>query len=85
MAAYCNHMKKVLIPKENESDLDEVEDIVRKSVEFLSFENVADVLAAALRYPPKQTQTSKEEPAVKKDYNEIPPPANYIAQQGEQV
>lgn len=85
MAAYCNHMKKVLIPKENESDLDEVEDIVRKSVEFLSFENVADVLAAALRYPPKQTQTSKEEPAVKKDYNEIPLPANYIAQQGEQV
>lgn len=48
MAAYREGMKLVLIPKGNEPDLYEVDDEVKKSLEFLPVTNLSQVLEAAL-------------------------------------
>ena len=44
MAAYREGMKTVLIPKDNVSDLYEVDDEVKKNLEFLPMSNLAQVL-----------------------------------------
>ena len=51
MAAYREGMKTVLIPKDNEPDLYEVDDEVKKNIEFLPMSNLSQVLAAALLKP----------------------------------
>ena len=51
MAAYREGMKTVLIPKDNVSDLYEVDDEVKKNIEFLPMSNLSQVLAAALLKP----------------------------------
>ena len=51
MAAYREGMKTVLIPKDNLSDLYEVDDEVKKNIEFLPMSNLSQVLAAALLKP----------------------------------
>lgn len=48
MAAYREGMKLVLIPKGNEPDLYEVDDEVKKNLEFLPVTNLSQVLEAAL-------------------------------------
>ncbi len=48
MAAYKNKIKLVVIPKENESDLFDVDPIVKENVEFVCAEKLDDVFAAAL-------------------------------------
>ncbi|MGN0633633.1 MAG: endopeptidase La [Oscillospiraceae bacterium] len=48
MAAYKSGVKTVIIPKANKPDLDEVDDIVKQSVEFITADRIEDVLAAAL-------------------------------------
>lgn len=48
MAAYRKGMKLVLIPKGNEPDLYEVDDEVKKNLEFLPVTNLSQVLEAAL-------------------------------------
>lgn len=48
MAAYREGMKLVLIPKGNEPDLYEVDDEVKKDLEFLPVTNLSQVLEAAL-------------------------------------
>lgn len=48
MAAYRERMKLVLIPKGNEPDLYEVDDEVKKNLEFLPVTNLSQVLEAAL-------------------------------------
>lgn len=48
MAAYKNKIKQVIIPVENESDLYEVEPIVKENVEFILAEKLDDVFSAAL-------------------------------------
>ena len=53
MAAYREGMKLVLIPKGNEPDLYEVDDEVKKNLEFLPVSNLSQVLAAALLQPKK--------------------------------
>lgn len=53
MAAYREGMKLVLIPKDNEPDLYEVDDEVKKNLEFLPVSNLSQVLAAALLQPKK--------------------------------
>ena len=44
-------MKTVLIPKDNVSDLYEVDDEVKKNIEFLPMQSLSQVLAAALLKP----------------------------------
>lgn len=36
MAAYTHHMKTVIIPAENEADLDEVDGVVKENVQFVT-------------------------------------------------
>ena len=48
MAAYKSGMKKVLIPMDNVSDLEKLDDAVKKSIEFVPVENVEEVLKHAL-------------------------------------
>ena len=51
MAAYREGMKTVLIPKDNEPDLHEVDDEVKKNLTFLPMQNLTQVLNAALLKP----------------------------------
>lgn len=48
MAAYKAGIKTVIIPKENEPDLEEIDDVVKNSVTFISAERIDTVLENAL-------------------------------------
>ncbi len=48
MAAYRNGIRTILIPADNVSDLEEVDDTVKQAVMFLPMHHVSEVLAAAL-------------------------------------
>lgn len=48
MAAYVEGIKTVIIPKANESDLDEVDEKVKNNIKFIFAETADDVLKAAL-------------------------------------
>ncbi len=48
MAAYKNKIKQVIIPAQNESDLYEVEPVVKENVEFVLAEKLDDVFSVAL-------------------------------------
>ena len=53
MAAYREGIKTVLIPKDNESDLYEVDEEVKKAVTFVPVTNLQQVLEKALIRPGK--------------------------------
>ena len=57
MAAYREGMKTVLIPKDNVSDLYEVDDEVKKNLTFLPMQNLTQVLNAALLKPTSAKKT----------------------------
>lgn len=57
MAAYRAGIKTVIIPKENEADLDEVDDVVKNNIHFISAEKIQTVLDNALVFPVKKTRT----------------------------
>ena len=48
MAAYKNGLKTVIIPKENESDLEKIDDVVKKSIKFVKVTDVSEVLEASI-------------------------------------
>lgn len=48
MAAYKAGAKTVIFPKENEPDLDDVDDVVKENISFIPAENIATVLDNAL-------------------------------------
>ena len=51
MAAYRNGIQTVLIPAENQKDLEEIDQTVRQALHFVPVEQVDEVLAEALAYP----------------------------------
>ncbi|NMB30079.1 MAG: endopeptidase La, partial [Clostridiales bacterium] len=51
MAAYKSGVKKVIIPRGNEADLAEVDDVVRENIEFVLVDDVKSVLELALVSP----------------------------------
>ena len=53
MAAYKNNIKKVIIPKQNSSDIKEFDDEVKGSVEFVEVNDVGEVLSLALNLADK--------------------------------
>ena len=59
MAAKCNGIRTVIIPRENQRDLAEIDPVVRASLRFVAAETVDVVLAEALSYP--ETAAAKEE------------------------
>lgn len=74
MAAYKAGIKTVIIPIANKPDLDEVEDVVKTSVNFVFAETLEDVLETALvkkpenpheKYASKLTKKSKKEKAIR--------------------
>ena len=65
MAAYREGMKTVLIPKDNEPDLYDVDEEVKKNLTFLPMQNLSQVLAAAL-LKPKAAKSTAGHPRTKK-------------------
>ncbi len=72
MAAYKNKMKTVLIPQDNVPDLEKVDEVVKKNIEFIPVSTLDEVLNLALTKPKKspksknkvvEIQESKEETA----------------------
>ena len=51
MAAYRNGIQTVLIPAENQKDLEEIDQTVRQALHFVPVEQVDEVLAEALASP----------------------------------
>ena len=64
MAAYRSGMKTVIVPAENEPDLQDIDPTVRENVEFVIAETMDTVLQTALRRPAKD---GKAEAAVVTD------------------
>ena len=58
MAAYREGMKTVLIPRDNEPDLYDVDEEVKKNLTFLPMQNLSQVLAAALLKPKAAKSTA---------------------------
>ena len=65
MAAYREGMKTVLIPKDNEPDLYDVDEEVKKNLTFMPMQNLSQVLAAAL-LKPKASKSTAGRPRTKK-------------------
>lgn len=49
MAAYCNQIDTVIIPKQNESNLAEIDAVVRDNVKFVPADSIRTVLNTALK------------------------------------
>ncbi len=63
MAAYRAGIKTVCIPKENEPDIDELDDVVKQNIRFVVAEDISTVLDAALAVPnvsPKKKGSMKK-------------------------
>ena len=65
MAAYKNSIKQVVIPKDNESDLFEVDPIIKENVEFICAEKLDDVFSVALCVEKTQKIDLKHAPSFK--------------------
>ena len=65
MAAYKNNIKQVVIPKDNESDLFEVDPIIKENVEFICAEKLDDVFSVALCVEKTQKIDLKHAPSFK--------------------
>ncbi len=65
MAAYRAGVKTVCIPKENEPDIEELDDVVKQNIRFVVAEDISTVLEAALVIPnctPKKRGSMKKKP-----------------------
>lgn len=71
MAAYKNGINTVIIPKQNEPDINEIDPAVKSSVNFIPVENITEIiaLATAEHTKPKKSDWSKINPAFKKSDN----------------
>lgn len=66
MAAYKAGVKTVIIPKENEGDLDEVDEAVKLGLEFVFAEDISQVLDTALVHKAKKVKNDLPYEVVKK-------------------
>lgn len=64
MAAFKNGIKTVIIPKANEPDLEEVDDVVKENVSFIPVESFSEIISIALK------NTNK---VAEKDWNKVNP------------
>ena len=86
MAAYREGMKLVLIPKDNESDLYEVDDEVKEHLQFMPVSTLKQVLDTALlkpaakSLPARRTRTRKS--SSKNGEAILPPPSDKTPQPG---
>ena len=61
MAALRHGIRTVIIPKDNERDLEEIDQTVRRQLNFISAQTVDTVLEAALNRQPEQNTTILQE------------------------
>lgn len=59
LAAHRSGLRKIVLPKRNEADLEDLPEEVLKSLEFVFVETVDDVLAAALEPAPEKPSLEK--------------------------
>jgi len=59
LAAHRNGLRKIVLPKRNEADLEDLPEEVLKSLEFVFVETVDDVLSAALEPVPEKPSSEK--------------------------
>lgn len=69
MAAYKNGMKTVLIPEDNAPDLEKVNEIVKKSIEFIPVSTLDEVLSIALKSDTKKVKVEKKNDVKKNAMN----------------
>lgn len=62
LAAHRSGLKKIILPKRNEIDLEEVPEEVREELEFIYAETVEDVFQEALSPLPKRKRKSRKKP-----------------------
>ena len=60
MAAYRHGIKTVIIPEENKSDLDEVENVVKENIRFVLADNLETVFENALIQKKKEKKITSE-------------------------
>ena len=60
MAAKRGGIRKVLIPRENEKDLEEIDPTVRQALDFELVESIDAVFRAAIRWPEPETGKTEE-------------------------
>ena len=83
MAAYREGMKLVLIPKDNESDLYDVDEEVKQNLQFVPVSTLAQVLDIALLKAPKPLPARRTRARKPKAADAIlPPPADKTPQPG---
>ena len=61
MAALRNGIHTVIIPKDNESDLEKIDQTVRSALTFIPVSHVDQVLAEALEKPPLAAPAKADE------------------------
>ena len=66
MAAYKAGVKTVIIPKENEADLDDIDETVKDNVRFIPAEKIQTVLDNALVFPAKTAKKTGKAPRQKR-------------------
>ncbi len=83
LAAYNAGISTVLIPKDNERDLDEIDRTVRASLRFIPCSDVSEVLSAALAEAPimlPEISQPKRDPGEVADINAVNSIGNIIGQ-----
>ena len=79
MAAFRNGVKTVIIPADNAKDLEEIDQTVRKALQFILVERADQVLAHALNRPVEAVPARKRgRPRKNEELPAVPP-----ASQGE--
>jgi ATP-dependent Lon protease len=69
LAAHRFGLKTVILPKRNESDLEELPEEVRKDMKFIFVETVDEVLKAALELAARQRKLAKSRDGKEKKEN----------------
>lgn len=64
MAAYRNGIRTVIIPEKNVPDLHEVDEVVKKNIEFVPAGTLDTVLKTALVYKPEYDESQQEQNSV---------------------
>ena len=62
IAAHRNRIRKIIIPAENEAELEEINEEIRKDLEFIPVHTVDEVLAVAMSPLPKPQSPKKTPP-----------------------
>ena len=73
MAAYLAGVRTILIPKENEADMEEIAQVVRDNVKIIPVSSADEVLHIALAEDPFDREESEVSPVGDEHKNELIP------------